>query len=149
MSKTENRKSRAAEIIRFVLTGGICFAVELAVLILLKGRLEIDTLIATPIAFLVSVILNYLLCVVWVFRGVENRGTGAKAGFLITSLIGLGLNELLMLLFRLILGEDAVILTLGTKTINMYVLNKCLATLIVMIWNYFSKRAVLYRKAKE
>ena len=149
MSKTENRKSRAAEIIRFVLTGGICFAVELAVLILLKGRLEIDTLIATPIAFLVSVILNYLLCVVWVFRGVENRGTGAKAGFLITSLIGLGLNELLMLLFRLILGEDAVILTLGTKTINMYVLNKCLATLIVMIWNYFSKRAVLYRKAKQ
>ena len=144
----EQKKSRAAEVIRFALTGGICFLVELAVLILLKGSLGIDTLIATPIAFLVSVILNYLLCVIWVFRGAKNRGTGAKAGFLITSLIGLGLNELLMLLFRLILGEDAVILTLGTRTINMYVLNKCLATLIVMIWNYFSKRAVLYRKAK-
>ena len=130
------------------LTGGVCFLVELGVLILLKGKLEIDTLIATPIAFLVSVILNYLLCVVWVFRGAKNRGTGAKAGFLITSLIGLGLNELLMLLFRLILGEDAVILTVAGKTVNMYVLNKCLATLIVMIWNYFSKRAVLYRKAK-
>ena len=145
----EQKKSRAAEIIRFALTGGICFVVELAVLILLKGRLGIDTLIATPIAFLVSVILNYLLCVVWVFRGAKNRGAGAKAGFLITSLIGLGLNELLMLLFRLTLGEDTVVLTLGTRTINMYVLNKCLATLIVMIWNYFSKRAVLYRKAKE
>ena len=144
----EQKKSRAAEVIRFALTGGICFLVELAVLILLKGSLGIDTLIATPIAFLVSVILNYLLCVIWVFRGAKNRGTGAKAGFLITSLIGLGLNELLMLLFRLILGEDTVILTLGTRTINMYVLNKCLATLIVMIWNYFSKRAVLYRKAK-
>ena len=145
----EQNKSRAAEVIRFAVTGGICFVVELAVLILLKGRLGIDTLIATPIAFLVSVILNYLLCVIWVFRGAKNRGAGAKAGFLITSLIGLGLNELLMLLFRLTLGEDAVILTLGTKEINMYVLNKCLATLIVMIWNYFSKRAVLYRKAKE
>lgn len=145
----EQNKSRAAEVIRFALTGGICFVVELAVLILLKGRLGIDTLIATPIAFLISVILNYLLCVIWVFRGAKNRGAGAKAGFLITSLIGLGLNELLMLLFRLTLGEDAVILTLGTKEINMYVLNKCLATLIVMIWNYFSKRAVLYRKAKE
>ena len=145
----EQKKSRAAEIIRFALTGGICFVVELAVLILLKGRLGIDTLIATPIAFLVSVILNYLLCVVWVFRGAKNRGAGAKAGFLITSLIGLGLNELLMLLFRLILGEDAVIMTLGDRTVNMYVLNKCLATLIVMIWNYFSRRAVLYRKAKQ
>ena len=145
----EQKKSRAAEVIRFALTGGVCFLVELAVLVLLKGSLGIDTLIATPIAFLVSVILNYLLCVVWVFRGTKNRGAGAKAGFLITSLIGLGLNELLMLLFRLILGEDAVILTLGSRTINMYVLNKCLATLIVMIWNYFSKRAVLYRKAEQ
>ena len=145
----EQKKSRTAEVIRFALTGGICFAVELAVLILLKGGLGIDTLVATPIAFLVSVILNYLLCVVWVFRGAKNRGAGAKAGFLITSLIGLGLNELLMLVFRLVLGEDAVILTLGSRTINMYVLNKCLATLIVMIWNYFSKRAVLYRKAEK
>ena len=144
----EQKKSRAAEIIRFALTGGVCFVVELAVLILLKGKFGVDTLIATPIAFLISVILNYLLCVVWVFRGAKNRGAGAKAGFLITSLIGLGLNELLMFLFRLILGEDAVILTVAGKTINMYVLNKCLATLIVMIWNYFSKRAVLYRKAK-
>ena len=54
-----------------------------------------------------------------------------------------------MLIFRLTLGEDAVILTLGSRTFNMYVLNKSLATLIVMIWNYFSKRAVLYRKAKQ
>ena len=139
----EQNKGRTAEVIRFALTGGICFLVELAVLILLKGRLGIDTLIATPVAFLVSVILNYLLCVVWVFRGEKNKGAGAKAGFLITSLIGLGLNELLMLLFRVILGEDAVILTLGGKEVNMYVLNKCLATLIVMIWNYFTKRAIL------
>ena len=144
----EKQKSRTGEVIRFALTGGICFLVELAVLILLKGKLGIDTLIATPIAFLISVILNYLMCVMWVFSGVQNRGAGAKAGFLITSLIGLGLNEVLMFLFRLILGEDAVILTLGSKTIKMYVLNKCLATLIVMIWNYFSKRAVLYRKAE-
>lgn len=145
----EKPKSRTAEIIRFALTGGVCFLVELAVLILLKGKLGIDTLIATPIAFLISVILNYLLCVAWVFRGTKNRGAGAKAGFLITSLIGLGLNELLMLLFRLVLGEETVILTLGGKDISMYVLNKCLATLIVMIWNYFAKRAVLYRKAEK
>ena len=135
--------------IRFTLTGGICFLVELAVLVLLRGGLSVDTLIATPAAFLVSVILNYLLCVAWVFRGSKNRSAGTKAGFLITSLIGLGLNELLMLLFRFALGEDAVILSLGGRDVRMYVLNKCLATLAVMIWNYFSKRAVLYRKAKS
>lgn len=142
-------KNRTGEVIRFALTGGVCFLVELGVLILLKSGLGLDTLIATPVAFLVSVVLNYLLCVVWVFKGARNTDTAAKAGFLVTSLIGLGLNELLMLLFRWILGEEAVILSLGGKDIKMYVLNKCLATLIVMIWNYFSKRAVLYRKAKQ
>jgi len=136
-------------VIRFVLTGGVCFLVELGVLILLKGVLGMDTLIATPLAFLVSVILNYFLCVVWVFKGTKNRGAGAKAGFMITSLIGLGLNELLMLLFRFVLGEERVLLALGGREVKMYVLNKCLATLIVMIWNYFSKRSILYRKAKQ
>ena len=89
------------------------------------------------------------MCVAWVFKGEKSTDTASKAGFLITSLIGLGLNELLMLLFRWILGEESVILSLGGKDIKMYVLNKCLATLIVMIWNYFSKRAVLYRKARQ
>ena len=145
----EEQKGRTSEVLRFLIAGGVCFLVELGMVILLKGQLGIDTLIATPIAFLVSVILNYILCVVWVFRGKKNQSAGAKAGFLITSLIGLGLNELLMFLFRVILGEEAVILTLAGWTIRMYILNKCLATLIVMIWNYFSKRAVLYRKAKQ
>ena len=142
------KKERAGEILRFALTGGICFAAELGVLILLKGQLGVDTLIATPIAFLISVALNYLLCVVWVFRGAENTGAAAKTGFLLTSVIGLGLNEGLMYLFRLALGEDAVVLSLAGRDIRMYVINKCLATLLVMIWNYFTKRAVLYRKAK-
>ena len=145
----EPKKGRAAEVIRFALTGGVCFLVELGVLILLKGVLGMDTLIATPLAFLVSVILNYFLCVVWVFKGTKNRGAGAKAGFMITSFIGLGLNELLMLLFRFVLGEEQVLLALGGREVKMYVLNKCLATLIVMIWNYFSKRSILYRKAKQ
>lgn len=145
----EAPKKRAGEVIRFAVSGGVCFAVELGALMLLKGGMGLDTLIATPIAFLISVILNYLMCVVWVFRGAENTGNTAKAGFLLTSVIGLALNELLMYLFRLAFGEEAVILTIAGQTIRMYVVNKCLATLLVMIWNYFTKRAVLYRKAKK
>ena len=145
----ETSSKRTGEVIRFAVSGGVCFGVELAALVLLKGGLGIDTLIATPIAFLISVILNYLLCVLWVFRGAENTGNAAKAGFLLTSVIGLALNELLMYLFRVTLGEETVLLTVAGRTIRMYVLNKCLATLLVMIWNYFTKRAVLYRKAKH
>ena len=131
------------EVLRFVLTGGVCFLVEFAVLVLLKETLYCDTLIATPIAFMISVFMNYVLCVLWVFPGTKDGGTAAKAGFIITSLIGLVINELLMLLFRSAWGETYVLFTFAEFSISMYMLNKVLATLLVMIWNYFSKRAVL------
>ncbi len=135
--------SRVGEIIRFVITGGVCFLVEFVVLVLLVDTLGLDTLVATPIAFAVSVVVNYFLCMAWVFEGTKDSGAAAKVGFAVTSVIGLLLNELLMLLFRVTLGETTVIVTVLGFTVTMYMLNKCLATLLVMVWNYFTKRAVL------
>ena len=145
----KNQTDKGMEALRFAVSGGVCFLIELGLLALLKGKLGWDTLLATPIAFLVSVAVNYLMCVKWVFRGAEGGGAATQAGFLLTSVIGLGLNELLMLLFRVLLGEEQVILRLGGYGISMYMLNKALATLLVMIWNFFTKRAILSRKAKQ
>ena len=139
----EKTESRLGEVVRFALTGGICFLVEFAALVLLKEGLGMDTLIATPIAFALSVVVNYALCIRWVFRGATDGGAAAKAGFAVTSVMGLVLNEGLMLLFRVMLGEDAVLLTLLGYPVTMYMLNKVLATLLVMVWNYFTKKAVL------
>ena len=141
-------KDRFSEAIRFAVTGGVCFLVEFVCLVALKGGLGLDTLIATPIAFLVSVALNYLLCVKWVFRGAKDGGKAAMAGFLVTSLIGLALNEGLMLLFRVLFGEEQALFTLAGKPFSMYMLNKILATMLVMVWNYFTKRAILNRGRK-
>ena len=129
--------------LRFILTGGVCFLVEFACLVFLRDTVGLDTLIATPIAFLISVILNYLLCVKWVFGGAKDQGNTAKLGFLVTSVMGLFLNELLMLIFRGIFGEDAAVLTVFGFTVTMYMINKVLSTGIVMVWNYFTKRAIL------
>ena len=149
MDQTKNGKPGLSEVIKFLVSGGICFLVKLVCSLALKFGLGHETWLSVLLAELVAIAANYVLCVLWIWPGSNSHHAAAKIGFLITSLIGLGLNELLMLLFRLVLGEDAVIMTLGDRSINMYVLNKCLATLIVMIWNYFSKRAVLYRKAKQ
>ena len=131
--------------LRFVITGGVCFLVEFACLVFLRDTVGLDTLIATPIAFLVSVILNYFLCVVWVFGGAKDQGNSAKMGFLVTSVMGLALNELLMLMFRGIFGEDAPVFTLFGFTVTMYMVNKVIATGIVMVWNYFTKRHILMK----
>ena len=135
--------SRGKEMLRFVITGGLCFLIEFACLVALRDGAGLDTLIATPIAFLISVIVNYLLCVKWVFDGAGSQGNAQRAGFLVTSAVGLGLNELLMLLFRALFGEDQTVMTVFGFTVTMYMVNKVIATVIVMIWNYITKRKIL------
>ncbi len=137
------------EIIRFIISGGLCFAIELVILILLHDKLRLDTLLATPIAFLISVVANYLMCVLWVFSGAREQNNIAKLGFFITSAVGLFLNEGLMFLFRVIFGEDHVILNIFHFTITMYMINKVLATLIVMFWNYITKKKILNQGNKK
>lgn len=138
-------KSSSKEIFRFVITGGVCFLIELISLIFFRDAVGLPTLAATPIAFLISVIFNYILCVRWVFSGADGQRASAKAGFLITSVMGLLLNELLMWLFGVLFGEDTQILTILSFTVTMYMVNKALATLIVMVWNYFTKKLILQR----
>ena len=138
-------KSRIREILRFAVTGGLCFLVEFACLVALKEGLGLDTLLATPVAFLISVAVNYLMCVKWVFPA-AGGGKAAKIGFLVTSLLGLALNEGLMLLFRVLFGEEQALFQVLGRTVSMYMVNKALATLLVMIFNYFAKRWILKGK---
>lgn len=136
-------RKRLREVLRFAVAGAAGFVVELLVLILLKEKLGLDTLIATPIAFLLSVVVNYLICVFWVFDGARDQSRRNQAAFLLTSVIGLLLNELFMFLFRVMWGEDTVLFTVFSFSVSLYVLNKVISTILVMIWNYFTKRKIL------
>ena len=121
-----------AELFRFAFTGGVCFLVEFLCLTLLVELVHLPVLIATAIAFLISVAVNYVLCVKWVFTGAKDGGAGVKATFLLTSGMGFVLNEILMWLLNIVLGVH-------------YMIAKVISTLLVMIWNYFTKRMVLKR----
>ena len=46
-------------------------------------------------------------------------------------------------------AEDGVLFTVFSFTVTMYMLNKAMATLLVMVWNYFTKRAILTRKKRS
>lgn len=135
--------NRLKEILRFILTGGVCTLIEYAALYLLKEWMHWRVSFATPVAFLISVVFNYILCVRWVFPGAKEGSRKAQLGFLITSGIGFFLNWALMLALTALFGEDAVLLTLLGFEIKVYMVNKVIATVLVMVWNYFTKRWVL------
>ncbi len=136
-------KNRLNEVIKFVLTGGVCFLIEYTALIALKEWLHLPVVAATPIAFLISVVFNYLLCVKWVFNSPKESSKKAQIGFAVTSVMGLFLNWAIMWTLTALLGEDAVLLTIGNMDIKVYMLNKIIATALVMVWNYFTKRWLL------
>lgn len=139
---------RLKEILKFAFTGGVCFVIEYAALVLLKELLHIPVVAATPIAFLISVVFNYLLCVKWVFDGAQEGSKKAQLGFLITSVMGLLLNWGIMWALTSLFGEDALLFALFGIEIKVYMLNKVIATGLVMVWNYFTKRYVLRKDNK-
>ena len=135
--------NRVKEIVKFAFTGGVCFLIEYAALIALKEWLHLPVIAATPIAFLISVVFNYLLCVKWVFDGAKEGSKKAQLGFAVTSVMGLFLNWAIMWALTVLLGEDAVLLSLFGVELKVYMLNKVIATGLVMVWNYFTKRWLL------
>ena len=136
-------KNRLNEVIKFILTGGVCFLIEYAALIALKEWLHLPVVAATPVAFLISVVFNYLLCVKWVFNSAKESSRKAQIGFAITSVMGLFLNWAIMWALTALVGEDALLFALFGIQIKVYMLNKIIATGLVMVWNYFTKRWLL------
>ncbi len=139
---------RLKEVFKFALTGGVCFLIEYAALVILKEWLHIPVVAATPIAFLISVVFNYLLCVKWVFSGAKEGSRAAQMGFLITSVMGLFLNWAIMWALTALFGEDALLFALFGVEVKVYMVNKVVATGLVMVWNYFTKRYVLRKERK-
>ena len=87
-------------------------------------------LYSAPIAFTVSLILNYFLCVSFVFHA-EHQSRSQVVLFVVTSLMGLGINQVTMWIFIDLVGI-------------WYMFAKVIASAIVMIWNYFTKRFILH-----
>ena len=123
-------KERFWEMFKFGVNGGVCFLIDYFIMIALTEWVHIPVLISTAISFTISVIVNYLICVIWVFKGAKEQTNKAKILFFVTSLIGLGWNQLLMWI-----AVDLLFIH--------YMIAKVIVAILVMVWNYIMKRKVL------
>ena len=119
------------QILKFGVVGGIAFVIDYVTLIVCKEIININVLLSAAIAFTVSVIFNYILSIKWVFD--VNKEKDSRKNFIIFiifSIIGLGLTELIM--------------WLGTDIIKInYLIVKIIATVIVMIFNFITRKIFL------
>lgn len=117
------------EFLRFCIVGFITFLTDYGLLFILTESFNLKYLLSSGIAFSFAVILNYILCLMFVFKGARN-GSKQLVLFIITSVIGLGLNQLCMWF----LVEFIIV---------HYMFAKIVSTGIVMIWNYYTKKLAL------
>ena len=144
---------------KFGLVGVFCFFVDyflylFANLIFEKsGIAAIFTgyyLISAFIGFTVSVVVNYILSFKFVFKHKENMDRRKEfIIFLILSIIGMGLNALIVWGFTGPIYSGVP----GLKDLlsyNMaYTVGKVIATAIVMVYNFVTRKKFLEQKDEE
>lgn len=124
-------KRLVSQLIRFGFVGGVAFVIDFAVLYLCTSVFGIYYLISSFISFTVSTIFNYIASVKWVFD-VDKKKSQSKNFliFIVFSVIGLGLNQLIM--------------WIGVDKLNIYyLLVKIIATAIVMVFNFVTRKMFL------
>ena len=116
------------QFVKFGVVGVVATAIDFGVLIALTEWLGVDPVISAAISFAVSVLFNYAASMRYVFRRREDMTRGRELLiFVVLSLVGLGINEALM--------------WLGVNAANLnYVLVKLIATVVVMLWNFISRK---------
>ena len=123
------------QIIKFGVVGVVAAVVDFAVLVVLKEFLNVDVLAASAISFCVSVAVNYLLSMAFVFKSKHQNKVKEFIVFVLLSIGGLCLNQLILL------G--------GMKFTSMYYLIvKLFALVIVPIYNFVTRKLFLESKGK-
>ncbi len=119
------------KIIRFSIVGGIATLIDFIFLYIFKEFLNMDVIIANTLSFIISVTYNYIASIVWVFD--INKEKNKKIQFILFILFSI---------FGLVLNN--IILYILTDIFNMYYLiSKVVATFIVMIFNFITRKKFL------
>lgn len=127
-------KKLIIQLIKFGIVGVIATLIDLAVLMLLKEFMQVDVLVASAVAFSVSVIANYILSMLFVFKSRGNSKVKEFLVFVILSIGGLLLNQFIM--------------WIGTEIMTAYYLwVKAFALVFVPIYNFVTRKIFLEKKA--
>lgn len=126
MNKVLNNKL-INQILKFGVVGGLAFVIDYTLLYILTEFLGIHYLISSVISFTVSVIFNYIMSIKWVFDVNREQGVKEFVVFVVLSIIGLGINSLIMYLMVDIMSI-------------YYMISKLVSTAVVMVYNFITRK---------
>lgn len=124
---------------RFLTVGALGTMLDFALLAALKYA-GVATILANSFSFTAGVVNNFTWNSRWTFADCRTRDAGAQFfQFLLVSLVGLALNNVIVLFLEIPLGA-----LIGNAAWG-YAPAKVVATGVVVFWNYFANRNWTFR----
>ena len=139
-------KNLIKQFLKFGIVGAISFVVDFT-LYPVCNFLGCPYLISGIIGFVVSVIVNYLLSMKFVFERRDDMSRKKEfIIYVVLSTIGLGLNELLLYICVDIVYANSDFLTGLYGDRMAEIVAKVFATGVVMIYNFVSRKLILEKR---
>ena len=136
------------QIMKFGIVGALAFVIDYGVYTILANGLQINYLIANICGFVLSLIFNYLMSMKFVFERKENADKKKEfVTFAILSVIGLGINELIIYgcVDGIYLNSAVLQEQFGLGLAKQA--GKIIATGIVMVYNFISRKIFIEGRA--
>lgn len=153
----QTKKQLFYEIFRYLLVGGIATIFDYAVWYIFFTWLLPSSLvgavwsviISTAMGFLVGLLVNWVLSLVFVFRQVQNvekaRSTKSFLIFAIVGLIGLAITEIGMLLANVLPSFSFLGFAQFLGHEWKWWFTKVTMTCIVLAWNYLGRKILIFK----
>lgn len=160
MKKILTNKPLMYEIVRFVIVGGVATLVDFVIASLFQyliytssatwlilGLIPItaSVFVSTIMGFTFGVIVNYVLSILVVFKDVEDKKKSRSVvGFIIFVALGT-----IGFLINLAIKEVGNMILAFEGNFFWFAFVFAFATLIVLIYNYISRKLILFRPSKK
>ena len=118
--------------LKFCIVGSSGMIIDFGTTWLLKEKVKVNKYFANSTGFILAATSNYLLNRFWTFQSENTKIATEYASFVLISLVGLGINNLVV-----------YILTEKLK-FNFY-LSKLFAVVVVTIWNFSMNNLITFR----
>jgi putative flippase GtrA len=127
--------------VKFCAVGMSGTVVDFGILTALKELAHMPTLPANVISFSTAMVNNFIWNYIWTFRDIRDKKVSVVfIQFAVISVIGLGLNSAIVVLLEHPLNF------LFTRPNTGYLAAKFLATIAVLLWNFFANRFWTFRQ---
>ena len=140
-------KKLMEQILKFGVVGFLCFLIDFGITTGLANIFGVHYLISKFLGFVVSAVVNYILSIKFVFTQKKEMDKSKEfTVFLILSAIGLVINEVVMYLCIDVIYDNSNSLKSVLTREFIISLSSILATGVVMVYNFISRKLFLERK---